>query len=278
MHLSEIWIYPVKSLSGIRLSQSQVEEKGLQYDRRWLIVDEKGTFLTQRVNAQMALLDVILANDGLLISHRYQPEKQLLIPFKRETNEEITVKIWNDYVKARTVSQLADEWLSDHLGKAVRIVEMTPETQRKLDPTYAHNDSNVSFADDFPFLLISQASLADLNERLSQPVGMQRFRPNFVISGTEPYAEDQWHFITIGNIRFEVAKSCERCIVVNIDNHTGMKGSDPLKTLASYRKVGRNIFFGQNVIGMGSGIIRQGDEVTLLTTRKEVPEEIRNLQ
>ena len=264
MHLSEIWIYPVKSLGGIRLQSSQVEEAGLQYDRRWMIVDEKGTFLTQRLNAQMALLDVALSTDGLLLSHRYAPDDQLLIPFERISNEEIRVKIWKDIVMARTVSDAADAWLTEHLGKYVRIVEMTAGTQRKLDPTYATNDNNVSFADDFPFLLISQASLDDLNSRLEQPVTMKRFRPNFVIAGTEAYAEDHWKYINIGNTPFHVAKTCERCVMVTIDTKTGIKGTEPLKTLSGYRKENRQIFFGQNVVGLASGIVREGDEVVLV--------------
>jgi uncharacterized protein YcbX len=263
MHLSEIWIYPVKSLGGIRLRESQVEETGLKFDRRWLIVDEKGTFLTQRVNAQMALLDVELSQDGLLLSHRYQPDDQALIPFVRNSDEDIQVKIWKDVVTARTVCDVADAWLTEHLGKYVRIVEMTPDTQRKMDPQYAPENSNVSFADDFPFLLISQASLDDLNSRLQQPVTMKRFRPNFVIAGTAPYAEDQWKHISIGSTPFEVAKPCERCIVVTIDNRTGIKSPEPLKTLAGYRKENRNIFFGQNVIGLANGLVREGDEVFL---------------
>ncbi|MCE7064572.1 MOSC domain-containing protein [Dyadobacter sp. CY326] len=267
MHLSEIWIYPVKSLGGIRLKESQVEEEGLKYDRRWLIVDEKGTFLTQRVNAQMALLDVQLYEEGLLIAHRYQPERPILIPFQRNSDADMQVKIWKDFVTARTVCDEADAWLSEHLGKAVRIVEMTANTQRKQDPMYAHGESHVSFADDFPFLLISQASLDDLNSRLAEPVTMKRFRPNFVVAGTSPYAEDQWKNISIGDTSFEVTKPCERCIMVTIDNKTGIKGSEPLKTLAGYRKIDRNIFFGQNVIGLGTGTVREGDEVVLLSSK-----------
>ena len=113
------------------MRESLVEERGLKYDRRWVIVDEKGTFLTQRTNAQMALLDVAITNEGLVISHRYDPVNQMLIPFLREDDEDLEVKIWDDIITARTVSTLADEWLSERLGKAVRIVEMTPDTHRK---------------------------------------------------------------------------------------------------------------------------------------------------
>ncbi|MCF0062855.1 MOSC domain-containing protein [Dyadobacter chenwenxiniae] len=263
MFLSEIWVYPVKSLGGIRLKESLAEERGLQYDRRWLIVDEKGTFLTQRTNAQMTLLDVAFSEDGLLISHRYDPVNQILVPFERENDDEIEVKIWSDRVLARTISNLADEWLSERLGKIVRIVEMTPETQRPMNPAYAGTGHTVSFADDFPFLLISQASLDHLNSKLSQSVEMKRFRPNFVVAGTTPFEEDSWKTITIGNTSFQVAKPCERCIMVNIDPKTGIKSPETLKALSTYRKEGKDIFFGQNVVGLESGIVREGDHITL---------------
>ncbi|MCF2489426.1 MOSC domain-containing protein [Dyadobacter sp. CY347] len=263
MHLSEIWVYPVKSLGGIRLRESLVEERGLKYDRRWVIVDEKGTFLTQRTNAQMALLDVAFSDEGLMLSHRYDPVNQMLVPFLREDDEDLEVKIWNDVVTARTVSKLADEWLTERLGKIVRIVEMTPDTHRKMGSLYADTDRTVSFADDFPCLLISQASLDDLNSRLSQSVEMKRFRPNFVISGTTPYEEDLWKGITIGDTRFEVAKPCERCVMVNIDPNTGNKSPETLKALMGYRKEGKDIFFGQNVVGLETGVVREGDAVTL---------------
>ena len=262
MILSEIWVYPVKSLGGIRLKESLAEERGLQYDRRWLLVDEKGNFLTQRTNAQMALLDVAFSDDGILLSHRYDPANQILAPFKRESNHDIKVKIWNDVVSAKTVSKWADEWLSERLGKVVHMVEMTSDTQRKMNSVYADAEHTVSFADDFPFLLISQASLDDLNSKLPQPIEMKRFRPNFVVTGTAPFEEDLWKNITIGDTRFRVAKPCERCVMVNIDPKTGMKSPETLKTLSTYRKEGKDIFFGQNVVGLESGIVREGDIIT----------------
>lgn len=263
MLLSEIWIYPVKSLGGIRQSQAYVEEKGLQYDRRWMIVDENGKFLTQRVNANMALLDVAIHIDGLLISHRFHADSQILVPFEAISNQTIQVKVWDDLVLARTICDRADAWLTNQLGKSVRIVEMSEQTQRNMDPTYSGREALVSFADDFPYLLISEGSLKDLNSRLEKPVTMKRFRPNFVISGTEPFAEDFWKRIVIGSLEFVVAKPCERCVLVTIDPITGHKGAEPLKTLASYRKVGKNIFFGQNLVSLQNGLLREGDELVI---------------
>ncbi|MEO6685614.1 MAG: MOSC N-terminal beta barrel domain-containing protein [Dyadobacter sp.] len=263
MLLSEIWIYPVKSLGGIRQKQALVEEKGLQYDRRWMIVDEKGKFLTQRVNVNMALLDVAIHAGGLVISHRNQSDNQILVPFKTISNQTIQVKVWDDILLARTVCDQADNWLSSQLGKKVRIVEMSEQTQRNMDPTYSGKESLVSFADDFPYLLISEGSLKDLNSRLDQPVTMKRFRPNFVISDTEPFAEDSWKKVKIGQVEFIVAKPCERCVLVSIDPITGQKGPEPLKTLSNYRKVDKNIFFGQNLVSLQNGLLHEGDELVI---------------
>lgn len=264
MLLSEIWIYPIKSLGGIRQSQALVEEKGLQYDRRWMIVDENGKFLTQRVNTNMALLDVAIEPDGLLITHRFKSDNQVLVPFQSISNQTIQVKVWDDLVLAQTVCDQADQWLTNQLGKNVRIVEMSDQTQRNMDPSYSGKESLVSFADDFPYLLISEGSLQDLNSKLDQPVTMKRFRPNFVISGTEPFAEDFWKTVRIGPVEFIVAKPCERCVLVSIDPKTGQKGTEPLKTLATYRKVGKNVFFGQNLVSLQNGLLREGDELVIL--------------
>ncbi|GGB92419.1 MOSC domain-containing protein [Dyadobacter sediminis] len=263
MILSEIWIYPVKSLGGIRLTEALTEEKGLRYDRRWMIVDENGLFQTQRFSPEMALIDVALQAGGLKIFSRNNPENYTLVPFEPVSKETISVKVWNDVVDAVTVSDAVDQWLSAELGKTVRLVMMPENTQRKADPRYAMHDENVSFADGFPFLVISQASLDDLNSRLPEPVSMARFRPNFVITGTKPFAEDEWKSITIGNATFEIVKPCARCIMTTINPATAEKGVEPLKTLATYRKINNKILFGQNVVAAAFGIVKAGDEVTV---------------
>jgi len=141
---------------------------------------------------------------------------------------------------------------------------MPESTERKADPRYAQHNENVSFADGFPYLVISQASLDDLNSRLAEPIEMRRFRPNFVISGTEAFAEDQWKHIAIGDSRFEVVKPCARCVLTTIDPETAEKGPEPLKTLATYRRNGNKILFGQNVTAQHFGELKVGDPVTIL--------------
>jgi uncharacterized protein YcbX len=264
MLLSEIWIYPVKSLGGIRLSSAQVEERGLQHDRRWMLVDESGLFISQRENTKMALLDVSLHEDGLTISHRFETGNQVFVPYKPNSASYVIVKVWDDLVNAITVSTDADAWLSEQLDQKVRIVMMPDSTERKADPRYALNGETVSFADGYPFLLISEASLADLNSRLEKPVEMIRFRPNFVITEASAYEEDSWKSIQIGSIFFEGVKPCGRCILTTIDPMTGEKGTEPLKTLAFYRKVNSKVLFGQNLVTKGNGVVREGDEIRLL--------------
>jgi uncharacterized protein YcbX len=263
MHLSEIWIYPVKSLGGIRLKTSEVEVRGLKYDRRWMVVDENGVFQTQRTNPKMALIDVAITDQGLLLSSRLEPADQALVPFQGILTRAMEVKVWDDWVWAHTTSADADAWLTVQLEKNVHIVAMSGSASRKMNATDSKHGDEVSFADDFPYLLISEASLADLNSRLPQPVSMRRFRPNFVISGVAAFTEDSWNYITIGDLRFEVAKPCERCIMINIDPKTALKESEPLKTLAAYRKQDRKILFGQNLVALQNGTVREGDEIQI---------------
>jgi len=263
MVLSEIWIYPVKSLAGIRLTEAKVQDKGLQYDRRWMITDTFGRFITQREFPAMAMLDVSLRENGLLISEKLRPGSHVLVPLEPAYGSQVVVTVWDDTVNALTVSDEADQWLSAYLGLNVRLVYMPETTERKADPKYAQNDENVSFADGFPFLLISQASLDDLNSRLDEPVDMQRFRPNFVITGTSAFAEDYWKSFRIGDLSFTIVKPCARCVLTTIDPETAEKGKEPLKTLATYRRINNKILFGQNLVTHKQGLIKQGDELLL---------------
>ncbi|GAB2777583.1 MOSC domain-containing protein [Rhabdobacter roseus] len=261
--LSEIWIYPVKSLGGIRLPEATVQQRGLQHDRRWMIVDENGRFITQRKVHEMALLDVGLDADGLRLWHRHAPEDVLQVPFEPSTPTPLRVTIWDDEVPAVAVSPEADRWLSDKLGRAVRLVLMPESTRRLVDPRYAQAQEVVSFADGYPCLLISQASLDDLNARLPEPLSMKRFRPNLVVTGTLPYAEDQWRTFTVGEVLFQGVKPCARCVLTTIDPDTAATGPEPLRTLATYRKQQNKILFGQNLLPQTLGRLAEGDTVTV---------------
>jgi uncharacterized protein len=266
--LSQIFIYPVKSLGGIALQKAQIEARGLQYDRRWLVIDQNNRFVSQREYPQMALIDVALQQDGLLLTHRTRAMSSLHVPFLPQTFDLLNVTIWNDVVEAVVVSDTCNAWLTELLGQAVRLVYMPDLSPRPADPAYAHFDTNVSFADGFPYLLVGQASLDDLNTRLENPVAMQRFRPNLVVEGSLPYDEDSWFEFEIGHEVFYGVKPCARCIMTTIDPAQGeFAGKEPVKTLSTYRKYNNKIFFGQNVITRSTGTLQVGDSVRVISRK-----------
>ena len=279
MTLSSLYLYPIKSLGGIAVSEAVVDEKGFRHDRRFMLVTPSGNFMTQRTNPHMALVDVAISGNTLRVWHRHQPDNVLTLPLTVSPDaspETLPVSIWDDdNVSAVLVSTAADRWFSDALGKPCRLVFMPDSTRRPVDPAYARHDtlgqpSAVSFADGYPYLLIGQASLDDLNQRLPQPVGMARFRPNMVISGSLPYDEDAWQQFQIGDRTFYGVKPCSRCVLTTIDPATGQKGREPLHTLAQYRQWKRKILFGQNVLTDASttGPLRVGQPVTVISRVK----------
>ncbi|UOR05816.1 MOSC domain-containing protein [Hymenobacter aerilatus] len=270
--LSDIYIYPVKSLGGIRLTEAAVGLRGLQYDRRWLVVDARNQFMTQRQIAAMALLDVAPAFNGFLLTHRQRPDLlPLYIPFEANREKTLFVTIWDDMVFAWRGTPAADEWLTEALGQECRLVYMSDMVRREVEPDKPELNpagTLVSFADGYPYLLIGQAALDDLSARLTAPVPMNRFRPNLVFTGGEPFAEDTWADFQIGDITFRAVRACGRCVVTTIDQQTAQKYPETLSTLASYRTVGRKVLFGQNVTTSSQGIIRVGDSLTVLSNKE----------
>jgi uncharacterized protein len=269
LFLSQILIYPVKSLGGIALQKATIEERGLQHDRRWLVIDTHNRFLSQREFSKMALIEVALGENELILKHRTQPVAPLRVPFLPQTFDILNVTVWNDTIEAVVVSDACNAWLSTVLDAPVRLVYLPDTSPRPADSNYAHFDTNVSFADGFPYLLISQASLHDLNTRLSEPVEMLRFRPNLVVEGALPYDEDQWFEFEIGHSAFYGVKPCARCIMTTVNPETGeIAGKEPLKTLATYRKVNNKIFFGQNIITRNTGTLQVGDSVRVMSRKQ----------
>lgn len=266
--LSDIYIYPVKSLGAIRVSQAEVEERGIRFDRRWVVIDDTNRFVTQRQHPTMALIEVTLTDHGLELRHRTRDLGALTVPALPETFDLVPVTVWDDTIEAVVVNDTCNRWLTEALGFSVRLMYLPDTSPRLADPDYAPFDVNVSFADGFPFLLIGQSSLDDLNTRLPDAVSMVRFRPNFVFEGGEPYDEDQWYEFTIGGIRFYGVKPCARCILTTVDPEKGeISGKEPLRTLSSYRKRNNKIFFGQNVVTQESGRIKVGDEVVVVSRK-----------
>jgi hypothetical protein len=262
--VQDIYIYPIKSLGGIRLEAAEVEEKGFKYDRRWMLVDESGLFLSQRTIFKLAQLHVKLINDIITVFKQDQQEERIVIPVAQETEQSIKVTVWDDEMDAKLVGTIYDDWFSRILSMKVRLVKMPDSTQRKVNSKYAINDESVSFADGMPYLLIGQSSLDDINGRIEIPVPMNRFRPNIVFSGGQAFSEDAWKRIVIGEITFQVVKPCPRCVMPTIDQNSGVKSKEPMKTLATYRSVGSKVLFGQNMIAINFGIFRVGDSIKLL--------------
>lgn len=261
--VQDIFIYPIKSLKGIRILEAKVEEKGFQYDRRWMLVDQEGLFVSQRTDHKLALLQVEFDGEMLSVFPKTNPENFIHIPLSEAKGEELMVKIWDDEVKARKVDSRIDQWVSHFLEKEVFLVQMPESTQRKVNSKYAVNSEPVSFADGMPYLIIGQESLNDLNSRLNSPVLMDRFRPNVVFSGGTPFGEDGWRKIKIGEVAFQIVKPCARCVMINVDQKTGKSNKEPLKTLASYRAVGNKVMFGQNMLALQEGVVKIGDLITL---------------
>jgi hypothetical protein len=266
MHLSEINIYPIKSLKGISLNEAKIEDRGLSFDRRWMLVDEDDKFLTQREFPKMATLTTEIYDDHLKVVNG---GAALEIPHEAGSDVTASVTIWNSTgLKAEVYDSSVNRWFSERLGAACKLVRMPDATKRIVNPNYAvrkHEDT-VSFADGYPFMLISESSLTDLNSRLEAPLPMNRFRPNFVVSGSDAFAEDGWKKIRIGETVFHVVKPCERCVITTIDQTRGEKGKEPLKTLNTYRSFDGKVLFGQNLIAESAGsVIKIGDEVEILS-------------
>lgn len=260
--IQDIFIYPIKSLGGIRLSEAVVQQKGFQHDRRWMLVDDEGMFITQREYPQLALLAVTLGDNELVVSHKKELGKIVKVPFDLASGRELTVTIWDDQILAKTVHPDLDQFFSGFLGFKASLVVMPENSHRKVDPRYAVNDESVSFADGMPYLIIGQESLNDLNSRLENPVSMDRFRPNLVFSGGTPYLEDSLREIKIGEVEFQIVKPCARCVLTTVDQDSGVKGKEPLKTLSSYRTISNKVYFGQNVVALQTGQIRVGDAIS----------------
>jgi uncharacterized protein YcbX len=239
-------------------------------DRRWMIVDEQGNFISQRQHPRMALLQCALEEEQVVVREKGQSAKVLSLPLSLESGEELKVKIWLNRVLALQGPADANEQISQFLGQACRFVYMPDRTHRLVNPRYVPELELVGFADGYPHLLIGQASLDDLNVRLDQPLPMNRFRPNLVVTGSQPNEEFTWAEVRIGEVTFRGRKPCGRCPIPTIDQDTAVKGREPIRTLATYLRWQGKVVFGENMTHEGEGAVRVGDEVTVLR-RKENP-------
>ncbi|MGR9052596.1 MAG: MOSC domain-containing protein [Gammaproteobacteria bacterium] len=268
-YLKEIHIYPVKSLAGIKVDRWPVIETGLQYDRQWMLVDENRQFLSQRRLPRMALIKTELTDTQLVLSAPYMQE--LALPLHVHSDDEFEVAIWQDRCPAYSVSNSADQWFSDYLNFKCRLVYQPTSVIRSVDPKYGRSSDRTAFSDGFPFLLISENSLRELNRQMGMNYPMIRFRPNLVIAGCPGYAEDAWRNIRIGEIDFRLPKPCSRCTITTIDPATGETGKEPLQTLSHTRKWQQKVYFGQNALHDNSGHLSIGDPLQVYSTGLNQP-------
>jgi uncharacterized protein YcbX len=263
--LSQLIVYPIKSCRGIEMHEAQVVETGFEFDRRWMLVSKHGKFLSQRQLPKMSLIHIELTSDHLLVTAPAMDPLQ--IPFASDALNNIPVSIWDDSVRGATYTPDIDKWFSTFLHVETRLVHMPDSSRRPVNQTYGGTSDIVSFADAFPFLLLSEASLNDLNRRMTSPVPMNRFRPNLVVRGCKAFAEDSWKHIQIGSVEFHVVKPCVRCTIPSVDQTTGIQGKEPLTTLAHYRTQNGKVIFGQNCIQRTRGTLHAGDPVLILNER-----------
>jgi uncharacterized protein len=267
MHLAAIHLHPLKSGATLALGASRIERRGLEHDRRWLVVDPAGRFVTGRQVPKLVLVRATPFAGGIELSAPGVEPYRVLAP---EGNaDRIAVTVWGDGVDAAACDAGADAWLSRWLGRTVRLAYMDELAPRHVDPAYARDEDRVSFADAFPLLLLTTGSMAGLNARLADALPVERFRPNLVVDAAEPHAEDGWKRIRIGALEFDVVKPCTRCVFTTVDPATGAfdPSGEPLRTLKNYRRTPAGITFGQNLIPRSFGELRRGDPVEVLEHR-----------
>ncbi len=260
MQVHSLYVYPVKSLAGIRVSSFHLDAFGPAGDRRWMIVDTDRQFVTQRNNPELARIGTRLVDGQVVVDIPGEGEFSLVAG-----NEESRVRVWQDWAKAAYGGNDASAALSRFCGESFRFVYMPDETFRRVDASRVTEYRRVSFADGFPFLITNLASLEELNSRLETVVEMRRFRPNIVVEGAAPCEEDDWKTLSINNIVFSLVKPCTRCVVTTVDPDRGVKAPDlqPLRELGTYRRTAEGVIFGMNAIHESAGEIRVGSPVTL---------------
>lgn len=257
--VSGLYVYPIKSCGGISLNAAELDKRGIRHDRRWMLVDTRGEFVSQRTDPKLSLVRVQIDADSLTINAPDMPE--IGIPFETKPDSSLLATIWGDAVEVSPVGEEVDLWFSEFLGAYRRLVHLPDASVRVVDPDFGHRKDKVALADGFPLLLLSEASLEDLNGRLETPLPMNRFRPNIVVGGCEAFAEDEWSEVRVGEVGMRVAKPCARCKITTVDQSTAAAGKEPLRTLAEYRKRDGEVFFGQNLIHDETGVLRVGDSV-----------------
>ncbi len=246
IRVTHLFVYPIKSLRGISLKTVVVTPFGLLHDRRFMLTRSDGTFITQRFYPELAVFDVEMNDDQIVVTH---PDgSSIQIPVTGGAAVNIRATIWDDVVDARVGFPEADSFFSDHMREPLRLVWMPETTHRQTDLAYSEEGDRVSFADGYPILLVGQPSMDDLNTRLEIPLPINRFRPNIVVEGCDPWSEDSWTRVQVPGAALRLVKKCYRCVVTTTDQRSGERSKEPLATLATFRKEGNKVWFGMNCI------------------------------
>jgi uncharacterized protein len=254
--VTELYIYPIKSLAGIAVSSAKAEEMGFENDRRWMLVDEENQFITQRKHHKLSQFYPEIKEGKIIISHNDLRHEFFM---DESLDEPILSKVWSDDSKVVEVNTATSKWFSDALGFACKLVKIVNKGDRKHNSTRLNKILSVSLADGYPYLLIGSKSLDFLNEKLEENVSIKRFRPNIVVHSLIPHEEDYFDPFQIGNVKFKNAKPCGRCVMVNTNPETGIISKEPLKTLSTYRTSNNSVLFGTNILCLNEGMIAVGD-------------------
>lgn len=268
LQISQLFIYPIKSLGGIAMQQVEITATGFKHDRRWMLVDEHNVFLSQRSHPQMALLQAGENNEGIFVFHKQHPLQSILLPFAMEYKKKQLVTVWDDTCNALEADEEINCWFTDMLHIDCKLVYMPDSTKRWVDKKYAANEEITSFSDGYPILMIGQMTLDNLNKKLVDPLPVNRFRPNIVFTGGHAHIEDEMAAFSIEELNFLGVKPCARCVITSIDQQTAIAGKEPLKTLSGYRMKNNKIYFGQNVLQQQNGFIKIGDELKIITQQE----------
>ena len=261
--VTELNVYPVKSCRGTSLSEAQIDARGIRHDRSWVLVSDDGIAITQREIPPLSLVSADIIDDQTM---RFRaPSMPELIVHKNGDGKLSNANIWGDDCRSVDQGDEPANWFGKYMGVSCRLLTMADDFVRPVEPKLVKGDYRVGFADSHPFVLISQASLDDLNQRLDVAVPMNRFRPNIVVTGCSAFAEDDWKRIRIGQIEFVVSKPCARCVMITIDQDKAELSKEPMKTLAGYRTVGKKVMFGQNLVHESQGVIKLGEPVEVLS-------------
>jgi uncharacterized protein len=265
--LSELRVYPVKGCRGISVEAWEVDRYGLCFDRAFMVVGSAdGRFLTQREAPRLARVATELSTGALVLSA--PGAGSVRVDLHATDGPRRGVEVWRHKGDAVDQGEHAASWLSDLLDRRLRLVRMPPEHERRVNPERAPHPALTSFTDGYPFLVLGETSLAELNRRLPAPLPMDRFRPNLVVRGAEAYAEDGWRRIRIGDVELALVKPCDRCAVTTVDQASGeRRGPEPLETLARYRRSREGVLFGQNAVARGLGRLAVGMPVEVLETQ-----------